>query len=736
MAVGVVATLVLAGSGPDDEPQVLPLACMTAFFVLLLARLGLAASRERLRRIPLLTLMAGIGLWASGSAVLNAGGNASVTEFPAPGEWLFLASYVAMAAFLYLDARRRVDRALTNWLDAAVVCGGTACLAGGLLLTPVALRFGHEGLPLLVALLYPLIDIVLALLVVGQVVLRLREASGRTAALVTAFGLFAIADSTFVLNLSAGTYQLGAVLYLAWGAGFALLAGAASRTSLETATAPRRQGALVLVGASVIALLVLVARPPGHLGWYLTLPAAATLAAVGWRMVLALREARGAAEAYRLARTDDLTELPNRRAVLLRLDEGIAGGGPLALMLLDLDGFKEINDTLGHAAGDAMLELAATRMCRALGDDVLVARLGGDEFALVLDADDPLELVETAELVREVLSAPARLDGLEVAMNASVGIAVREGDDSTSTDLLRRADVAMYQAKLGRVGSLLYDPGRDEFSRQRLRLSEDLRRGIGDGQLVVWYQPQIDAYTEQVRGVEALVRWSHPRQGLLPPAAFLPGARRSGLMLGLSEAVVRMVMDDARRWADDGFSFRVAMNFAPPELLGGLLLPRLFASVEEASLPPESIVVEVTEDSFLADPERTRSVLAEIRQHHVQISIDDYGTGFSSLSYLRDLPVQELKMDRSFVSAVTTDRRTRMIVASTNQMAQALGLRMVAEGVEDDRTAVEMVRMGVDVLQGYHIAEPMPPAEVGAWVRRWATRAAAGLSPLPGHRAG
>ena len=545
MAVGVVATLAL-GPGPAGRTELLPLLCLATFFALLLARLVLAAAGSPLRRLPLLTLTVGIGLWAAGSAALNAGGNASATQFPAPGEWLFLASYVAMAAFLYLDARRRVDGALTNWLDAAVVCGGTACLAGGLLLTPVALRFGQEGLPLLVALLYPLIDTVLALLVVGQVVLRLREASRRTAALVAAFALFAVADSTFVLNLSTGTYKLGAVLYLAWGAGFALLAGAASSSSPETpSAAPRRQGALVLIGASVVALIVLVARPPGHLGWYLTLPAAATLAAVGWRMVLALREARGAAEAYRLARTDDLTELPNRRAVLLRLDERIGSGGPLALMVLDLDGFKEINDTLGHAAGDAMLELAATRMCRVVGDDVLVARLGGDEFALVLDVDDPLELVETAERVRAVLSAPARLDGLEVAMHASVGIAVREGEVGTSTDLLRRADVAMYQAKLGRVGSLLYDPGRDEFSRQRLRLSEDLRRGIGDGQLVVWYQPQIDAYTEQVRGVEALVRWSHPRQGLLPPAAFLPGARRSGLMLGLSEAVVRMVMEDA-----------------------------------------------------------------------------------------------------------------------------------------------------------------------------------------------
>ena len=461
MAVGVVASLVSPTTA--DQTPVLPLVCMTTFFVLLLVRLSLAAARDRFRRIALLTLTAGVGLWAGGSSVLNAGGNASVTHFPAPGEWLFLASYVAMAAFLYLDARHRVDRALMNWLDAAVVCGGTACLAGGLLLTPVALQFGAEGVPLLVALLYPLVDVVLGLLVLGQVVLRLRPPSPRAWALVAAFAAFAVADSTFVLNLSSGTYQLGAVLYLLWGIGFALLCGAAVRTEVDTAApTPRRQGPVVLVGASVVAMLVLVARPAGHLGWYLAVPAVATLTAAGWRMVLALREARGAAEAYRLARTDDLTELPNRRAVLLRLDEGISSGGPLALMLLDLDGFKEINDTLGHAAGDAMLELAATRMCRALGDDVLVARLGGDEFALVLPMDDPLELVETAERVRQLLKAPARVDGLEVAMDVSVGIAVLDGHDSTSTDLLRRADVAMYQAKLGRVGraAVRPEPGR------------------------------------------------------------------------------------------------------------------------------------------------------------------------------------------------------------------------------------------------------------------------------------
>jgi len=220
--------------------------------------------------------------------------------------------------------------------------------------------------------------------------------------------------------------------------------------------------------------------------------------------------------------------------------------------------------------------------------------------------------------------------------------------------------------------------------------------------------------------MEALVRWQHPREGLLSPVAFLSDARRCGVMPALSEAVLDLVVADARRWADAGHRFRVALNCAPPELLGGRLLPRLFAALEAADLPGDRLLVEVTEDSFLSEPERARDVLHELRAHRVQAAIDDYGTGFSSLAYLRDLPVQELKMDRSFVAAMTTDRRSRMIVQTTTQMAHALGLRMVAEGIEDAETAAALVALGVDVLQGYHVARPMPAHEVASWVRRWA----------------
>jgi EAL domain-containing protein (putative c-di-GMP-specific phosphodiesterase class I) len=322
--------------------------------------------------------------------------------------------------------------------------------------------------------------------------------------------------------------------------------------------------------------------------------------------------------------------------------------------------------------------------------------------------------------VRVVLQEPLRVDNIDLAIDASVGITVREAADTSSTELLRRADIAMYEAKQSRVGALLFDSSQDGFSRQRLRRGDDLRQAIAEDQLVVWYQPQVAAVTRELVGMEALVRWQHPTEGLLAPIAFLPDARRSGLMPALTETVIRRVLADTRRWIEDGFTFRVAMNWAPPELVGGQLLPHFFASLDDAALPEDTLLVEVTEDSFLSDPERAREALHDLRAHHVQVSIDDYGTGFSSLAYLRDLPVQELKMDRSFVSTVVTDERSRMIVQTTAQMAHALGLRLVAEGVEDAEIADELIPVGVDLFQGYDISRPMPAADVGPWVLAWA----------------
>ncbi|KQX66281.1 hypothetical protein ASD06_07995 [Angustibacter sp. Root456] len=733
-ALGAASSLVLPG--PDDGAPIRYALVVTllAFFALQVIRLLFAAALHPARRLALLFLTAGVGLWAAGAATVGASQAVELVRFPAPGEALYLLSYLGMAAFLLLDVAGRRLPALSVWLEAAVVCGAAACVSAFAVLSPLALTFERGGLALLLAILYPLIDLVLGTIVLAQLLLRQRERTGRTAALALAFLGLAVADSSFLVSLKQDTYSTNVLLDILWGVSFAVLVGAACtppRQAVGQGSGQLRTRTLVV--AAGVGLLVLVVHPGGTIGWVVTVPAIITLVGAGARMVLALREARGAAEALRLSLTDELTGLPNRRAVLASADESLRERRAFGFMLLDLDGFKDINDSLGHGTGDEVLIAVARRMRDALPSDVVVARLGGDEFALLSLTDDDLELLETARRVREVLMAPLHIDNLDLAIGASIGITVAGQDDASATDLLRRADVAMYEAKESRSGALLYDTAQDGYSRQRLRRGEELRHAIASNELVLWYQPQVDAVSRRVTAMEALVRWQHPREGLLSPMLFLSEARRAGLMPALSDAVMRMVVSDTRAFVDAGYDFRVAMNCAPPELLGGQLLPRLYEELAEADLPGDSVLIEVTEDSFLSDPERARDALYDLREHEVQASIDDYGTGFSSLAYLRDLPVQELKIDRSFVSALTADHRTRLIVQTTTQMAHAMGLRVVAEGVEDEQTATELVAMKVDVLQGYHIAAPMPPEQVGPWLRRWATGAgrstSAGTTP-------
>ncbi len=719
-----------------DANELILFTALALFFVILIVRLVLAIVQRRNRRTPLIAFTIGVILWAAGSAILNGAVPASATTFPAPGEWLFLVAYVAFAAFLVLDANQRRGTTLTAWMDAIILIGAVGAVAGGLLLTPFVNSFPEGGIPLLVAILYPLINVTFAIVVVGQWALSARSWGLATIGLILGFLVFAIAESSLVLSLSVGTYSFSTALTIMWGVAFLLLATGALAPRPPAVAMSRRLPSGFLVASFLVAIAMLLVRPTGLLGWAISIPAALTLVATGARLAIALQESRRATEAFQLAQTDDLTGLPNRRAVLKALDDRIREGQPLGLMLLDLDGFKEVNDTLGHSAGDTLLELVALRMRDALPADMLLCRLGGDEFAIIVGDDDQLLLVERARGIRETLLAPAKVDGMDLAMHASVGITVRQPDDVRAADMLRRADVAMYEAKVTRSGAQLYDAQRDEFSRQRLKMGEDLRRGLSKGNVITWYQPKIEAVSDQVIGMEALVRWDHPERGMIPPMAFLSVARRSGLMQELSEVVIRHAIADATRWRDSGLDLNVAINVAPSELLNGKLLPQLYAAIEKSGLPAHAITVEVTEDTFLADPERARDVLIEMRRHGLKTSIDDYGTGFSSLAYLRDLPVTELKLDRTFVSTVCTDDRSRLIVESTVSMAHALDLRVVAEGVENEATRAEVVAMGVDLLQGYHMSAPMPADQVAAWVHDWnshtATTSRASLNaPIP-----
>lgn len=689
------------------------------FFLILIVRIVRALRVQRARLSALSLLLAAVVLFAAGSSVLNGSGNPDLTKFPAPGEWLFLASYAAMAGYLILDTSRRVSNAAVTWLETAVICGGTACFAGAAVLAVAARHIGREGLPLLLALLYPLIDIVLGLLVVAQIALRTRGPLRGSAGLLAGFALFAIADSGFLVHLSNGTYDFSILSIDLWGAAFVFIVGNGCRPRIAEEAAPSSRGMPTLVVvAGMAAAVVLAFEPPGTIRTYLVVPALATLTAAGARLVLAVRSANRAAEAIALSRSDDLTTLPNRRALLARLDADLATTAPIGLMLLDLNGFKDINDTLGHSAGDAVLREIAARMRLRVDADIMIARLGGDEFAVVAPSEDEIELMELAQDVLVAVRSQLVVDGISLSADASVGITTRQQHDVLSTEMLRRADVAMYAAKDQHLAVVIYDPHSDEFSRARLSLADELRRAIEERQLVLWYQPQVAATDGAVCGLEALVRWHHPVRGLLAPAEFLPAARRAGLMQALSDEVGRIAVEDLVRWNELGLTVRVALNCAPPELMSEIFIPRLADRLTGAGLSPQSVVIEVTEDSFLAEPERARLVLLDVRAHGFQISIDDYGTGFSSLAYLRDLPIQELKMDRSFVSSMHTDERARMIVNSTMQMAHALGLRIVAEGVEDRGTCLDLVQMGADVLQGYHLARPLPPEHVVPFARQ------------------
>ena len=723
VAFRLVVELVSGGVMLAPSPPSLVMAVLGAFFLTAILRTALSAYRAD-RPVPRLLLAGGLILWASGSASISASGEIHTTSFPAPGEILFLSAYVLIAAALMLEVPRSVGTGSASaWLDAVIVCSGALSLAGFVLLSPLGQQLEADGIGLFLALIYPILDIILMTLVIGQVVLRQRPLTRTTVALVLAFVALAAADSSFVLSLERLVYVSNVMVDTLYGVAFALLVTGACSADRPDKTLPRPRGRVgLLLGAGTVALIVLATGPGGWSGWYLTAPASLTLVAIGARLVLALREAQGAAEARRLSLSDELTDIPNRRAVLRHLQERLGRRSATSLMLLDLDGFKEINDTLGHAAGDGVLVSVAERLVGWSSSRYLVARLGGDEFAVVVPFDDERALLMAAGLLRDRLQVPLAVDGLEVEVRASVGIARADTVGVTAADLLRQADVAMYEAKASRAGALLYDRERDGFSRDRLLNVADLRRGIAADELEMWFQPQVNAASSRVVAVEALVRWRHPTRGLLNPLAFLPDARRSGLMTQLSESVVHQVIENARTWRRQGYDFTVSFNCAPPELLGGRVLPLLFSALESAGLPPDSLLVEVTEDSFVTDPERAREMLLHLRRHHVQTAIDDYGTGFSSLAYLRDLPVQELKIDRSFVATMTSDIRSRVIVDSTRQMAHAMGLRVVAEGVEDEATARLLRSLGIDVLQGYQIARPMPGHELAAWVDDWQAR--------------
>lgn len=442
--------------------------------------------------------------------------------------------------------------------------------------------------------------------------------------------------------------------------------------------------------------------------------------AAGTRLAVNVREIAALAVTRREALTDELTGLANRRALLRRVEELCAEGTPTALALLDVDKFKEVNDALGHSAGDDLLCLVARRLEPALRSGDLLCRLGGDEFAVVAALDPHTPAAEAAlglgERLHERLAEPFPVEGMVVHASASIGVTTTDDDVARPSQLLRRADVAMYDAKRTGSGVALYDGQRHADSSGHLALVEELRRAITECRLVLHHQPQIDVATGRVGGVEALVRWDHPERGLLYPGDFLPLAEVHGLMGALTECVLAQAVAQAAQWHRAGLGLRISVNLSASNLLDVGLPTRVSELLGTHGLAPEALVLEVTESVLITDPDRSLAVVGALAELGATVSIDDFGTGYSSLAYLRDLPVAELKLDRSFTADLLTDGRTAAIVASTIELAHRLDLRVVAEGVEDEPTLRRLETLDCDVSQGYLHAKPLPADQLVAWL--------------------
>jgi diguanylate cyclase (GGDEF)-like protein len=428
-----------------------------------------------------------------------------------------------------------------------------------------------------------------------------------------------------------------------------------------------------------------------------------------------------AAQRQHEALHDGLTGLPNRELFRHRVERAIAGTrsgtAVVAVMLLDLDHFKEVNDTLGHQVGDGLLREVATRLIAAVPEEITVARLGGDEFAILVPAATGVPAVTAlAERVAGRLREPVVAEGVRIGVQASIGIALCPEHANTVQTLLQRADIALYRAKTNRGEIQLYRAEIDQHTVLRLSLLGDLHTAVDNEEFELLYQPQVDTSNGSVVAIEALMRWRHPAHGVISPDVFIPLAENTGVIAAMSRNAMESALATLALLRAGGHDLSMAVNVSA-RLLSDLELPRWISQMLlAASVPPSRLTIEVTESTITADPVRAMQVLHDLREIGVRLAVDDFGTGYSSLSYLRRLQPDELKVDKSFVMQMGADENSAVIVRSTVELGHGLGLSVVAEGVEDQDTYDALARLGADRIQGFHIARPMSGAALKSWL--------------------
>ncbi len=417
---------------------------------------------------------------------------------------------------------------------------------------------------------------------------------------------------------------------------------------------------------------------------------------------------------------DELTDLPNRNLLYDRLEQAIylarRTKKTVALLIMDLDRFKDINDALGHQSGDQLLKQISKRLREALRESDTVARLGGDEFALLLPAGDVQQATRLANKVAKIVDPAYNINGIDINIKVSIGIAVYPDHSENAEDLIRHADVAMYQAKQQGSGFTIYATESDPQSLRRLTLHGDLRHAIENDGLALHYQPQVDLASGQVIGVEALLRWNHPQRGFIPPDEFILLAEKSGLITALTELVLNKAFQQYNIWQREGLRLNISVNLSARNLHDTRLPAHISQLLSTWNVPPGDVHLEITESAMMADPVKAKRVLADFDAMGLGLEIDDFGTGYSSLAYLKQLPVDIIKIDKSFVLNMKEDENDASIVRATIDLAHNLGLKVVAEGVENKETLSALRDLGCDFAQGYYISRPVPAEELARWL--------------------
>ncbi len=678
---------------------------------------------------------AGAMAWAMGDIYwwLALSGHASV-PVPSLADVFYLAFYPLVYAGLVLLVRARVRRFhASQWLDGLAAALMIGAIGAAVLMPPIIEASAtSDAAGVATNLAYPLGDLLVLSLIAALAGIMEWRPDRAVGLLALGCLTFTLSDSVYLFQVAAGTYTEGGLFDLFWPVGMVCMGVAAWQPSRRTPAA-HLEGWSVMVLPGVVslgatALLVYDHYAPATV-FSVWLAAAALVVCMG-RAALTFRENIAQAS------TDALTGLPNRRLFHDRVNQAVLRarrhGERIAVLIIDIDRFKEVNDTLGHHSGDLMLQEVGRRLRGALRESDTVARLGGDEFGVLLTKiPDAAGAEAVAALLGRSISSPMIIDGLALENEASIGITLfpDHGDDLVA--LLRRADVAMYTAKAESLPYSLYGSERDEDSPARLGLIAELRRAIALGELVLHYQPKVGLLSGEVVGVEALVRWQHPERGLLGPGAFIPIAEQTSLIRPLTLHVIERTLEQCRRWENEGHTLSVAVNVSARNLLDPAFAGAVAASLRRWSLEPNRLELEITETALMENHERVLDALRDLDDLGVVLAIDDFGVGYSSLGYLKSLPISVLKIDRSFVMDMCTDAADAMIVRSTVELGRNLGLRVVAEGIETEEALEALRELGCGLGQGFHIGRPLPGPVLAAWLedaddRRRAERTAIG----------